>query len=104
MAVVVEIRDGLEGRGHTELHLLAVDGTRRWQVTGAGVDATDPRWSTGGTTLTFLADIGSRHRAAPFLLEVGPGRTRRASRDASPVRPGSRSSSARRRTARRCCS
>src|SRR6478735_5799273 len=71
VAVVVDILDGLEGRGHTELHLLTVDGTRRWQVTGAGVDGKDPRWSTGGTTLTFLADIGSRHRAAPFLLEVG---------------------------------
>jgi dipeptidyl aminopeptidase/acylaminoacyl peptidase len=75
VAVVVEILDGLEGRGHTELHLLAVDGGRRWQVTGPGVDAKDPRWTrnaAGRACLTFLADIGSRHRPAPFLLEVGP--------------------------------
>ncbi len=71
VAVVLEILDGLEGRGHTELHVLALDGSRRWQVTGAGVDARDPRWTRGGAALTFIADIGTRHRPAPFLLEMG---------------------------------
>ncbi|HEY3334895.1 MAG TPA: prolyl oligopeptidase family serine peptidase [Candidatus Limnocylindrales bacterium] len=72
VAVIVGILDGLEGRGHTELHVLAVDGSRRWRVTEAGVDASDPRWTRGGAALTFLTDIGTRHRPAPFLLEVGP--------------------------------
>ena len=71
VAVVLRIRDGLEGEGHAELHLLAVDGGRRWQVTGADGDATGPRWSSGGARLTFLADHGTRHRPAPWLLEVG---------------------------------
>ena len=71
VAAILQITDALEGRGHAELHVVAVDGTRRWQVTGADVDAADPRWSLRGTRLTFLADIGSRHRPAPFALEVG---------------------------------
>ena len=71
VAAVLHVTDALEGRGHAELHVVAVDGGRRWQVTGADVDAADPRWSLGGTRLTFLADIGSRHRPAPFALDVG---------------------------------
>ena len=72
VAAVLRIRDGLEGEGHAELHLLATDGSRRWQVTGADGDASDPRWSRGGSRLTFLADHGTRHRNAPWLLAVGP--------------------------------
>ena len=70
VAVVLRFLDGLEGEGHTELHLLATDGSRRWQVTGADGDAQDPRWSAGGSRLTFLADHGTRHRPAPWLLLV----------------------------------
>jgi dipeptidyl aminopeptidase/acylaminoacyl peptidase len=71
VATILQVTDALEGRGHAELHVIAMDGGRRWQVTGAGVDAADPRWSLGGRRLSFLADIGSRHRPAPFALEVG---------------------------------
>ena len=53
--------------------------------------------------LTFLADIGSRHRPAPFALEVGAdgpvGEPRRL-----PRRPAFPSSSGPARTARRCSS
>ena len=77
VATILQVTDALEGRGHAELHVIAVDGGRRWQVTGAGVDAADPRWSLGGRRLSFLADIGSRHRPAPFALEIGRRRARR---------------------------
>ena len=80
VAAILQVTDALEGRGHAELHVIAVDGSRRWQVTGAGVDAADPRWSLGGRRLSFLADIGSRHRPAPFALEIG---RRRADRRAA---------------------
>ena len=88
VAVAVEIRDGLEGRGHAELHLLAVDGTRRWQVTGAGVDATDPRWSTAvaprsRSSRTSARAIG-RRRSCSRSAPTG----RWASRDAWPAPPG----------------
>ena len=43
VATILQVNDALEGRGHAELHVIAVDGGRRWQVTGAGVDAADPR-------------------------------------------------------------
>ena len=71
VATILQVTDALEGRGHAELHVIAVDGSRRWPVTGAGVDAADPRWSLGGRRLSFLADIGTRHRPAPFALEMG---------------------------------
>src|SRR4051794_29357126 len=71
VAVLLRIADGLEGRGPTELPLVTIDGDRRWQVTGADVDAADARWSSNPTRLTFIADIGSRHHPAPFTLEVG---------------------------------
>jgi dipeptidyl aminopeptidase/acylaminoacyl peptidase len=73
VAAILQVTDALEGRGHAELHVIEIDGGRRWQVTGPGVDAADPRWSLGGRRLTFLADIGSRHRPAPYTLEVGDG-------------------------------
>jgi dipeptidyl aminopeptidase/acylaminoacyl peptidase len=72
VAAILHVTDALEGRGHAELHVIAIDGGRRWQVTGAGVDAADPRWSLG-RRLTFLADIGSRHRPSLFAVEVGGG-------------------------------
>ena len=71
IAVLLRITDGLEGRGHTELHVVTTDGTRRWQVTGADVDAGDPRWTRDGRRLVFIADIDSRHRPAPFTLGLG---------------------------------
>jgi dipeptidyl aminopeptidase/acylaminoacyl peptidase len=71
IAVLLRITDALEGRGHTELHLVTTDGSRHWPVTGADVDAADPRWTREGTRLVFLADIGSRHRPAPFTIGVG---------------------------------
>ena len=71
VAVLLRVTDALEGRGHTELHVVSVEGGRRWPVTGADVDAADPRWSRGGSRLTFIADIGSRHRPAPFVVEIG---------------------------------
>jgi dipeptidyl aminopeptidase/acylaminoacyl peptidase len=81
VAVVQRILDGLEGKGHTELHVLRTDGTARWPVTGADGDASGPRWSRDGARLTFLADHGTRHRPAPWLVDLGadgsPGEPRR---------------------------
>ena len=71
VAVVLRILDGTEGKGHAELHLITADGSARWQVTGAGGDASDPRWSDGGRQLTFLADHGTRHRPTVWRLAVG---------------------------------
>ena len=71
VAAILQVTDALEGRGHAELHVIAIDGSRRWQVTGADVDAADPRWSLDGRRLSFLADIGSRHRPSLFAVEVG---------------------------------
>ena len=71
VAAILQVTDALEGRGHAELHVIEIDGGRRWPVTGADVDAADPRWSLGGQRLTFLADIGSRHRPSPFSVDIG---------------------------------
>ncbi len=72
VAVTLRCADALEGRGHVELRLLGTDGPGRWRVTGENGDAADPRWSRGGTLLTFIADHGTRHRPALWAVEVGP--------------------------------
>ncbi|HYO43007.1 MAG TPA: prolyl oligopeptidase family serine peptidase [Candidatus Limnocylindrales bacterium] len=85
VAVSLRFTDGLDGEGHLELHLLAADGSGGWPVTAADGDASDPRWSCGGSLLTFLADHGSRHRPGPWAVEVATdGRMREPRRLASP--------------------
>ena len=70
VAAIVRIMDEVGGHGHTELHVLATDGTRRWTVTGPDGDAQEPRWSPDGGTLAFVADHGTRHRAVPWTIPM----------------------------------
>ena len=60
----------LEGHPASLLWLATADGRRTWTVTTAAGDATDPRWSPDGRSLSFLADQHDRHRHAPWVVDV----------------------------------
>ena len=71
VAVTGRVFERLEGHPRSLLWVATADGRQAWTLTTAAGDATDPRWSPDGRSLSFLADHHDRHRHAPWIVDVG---------------------------------